>query len=203
MSVTPAPPSMNQSVSLPILPKSEAAALKAIQQAWQWHSDRLMALQPECVQADRRAAYAAFLAEPSLENEQRLAVLADDHLTAKRYAVLREAHAEMLVRLRTQTIDRVTPLLEQHRQDLTNKLAARKAPDADQGSDSCIDAQDIENRRTLEAVTLMLQNLEQIVHTPPMDQDWSPRVLAGLFESAAEPPVITPQARPAKPVAQR
>lgn len=162
-----------------------------------------MALQPECVQADRRAAYAAFLAEPSLENEQRLAVLADDHLTAKRYAVLREAHAEMLVRLRTQTIDRVTPLLEQHRQDLTKKVAARKAPDADQGSDSFIDAQDIENRRALEAVTLELQNLEQMVHTPPMDHDWSPRVLADLFQSAAEPPAITPQTRPAKPVAQR
>lgn len=203
MSVTPASPSMNQSVSLPILPKSDATALKAIQQAWQWHSERLMALHPECVQADRRAAYAAFLAEPSPENEQRLAVLADDHLTAKRYAVLREAHAEILVRLRTQAIDRVTPLLEQHRQDLTNKVAARKAPDAEQGSDSRIDAQAVENRRALEAVTLVLQNLEQMVHTPPMDQDWSPSVLAGLFESAAEPPPITPQARPAKTVAQR
>jgi hypothetical protein len=194
---------MNQSISLPILPKSEAAALKAIQQAWLWHSERLMALQPECVQADRRAAYAAFLAEPSPENEQRLAVLADDHLTAKRYAVLREAHEEMLVRLRTQAIDRVTPLLEQHRQDLTAEVAARKAPDTDQGSDSRIDAQDIENRRSLEAVTLVLQNLEQMVHTPPMDHDWSPSVIVSLFQSAAEPPVITPQARPAKPVAQR
>jgi len=203
MSVTPTPPSMNQSVSLPILPKSEAAALKAIQQAWLWHSERLMALQPECVQADRRAAYAAFLAEPSLENEQRLAVLADDHLTGKRYAVLREAHAEILFRLRTQAIDRVTPVLEQHRQDLTAEVAARKAADAEQGSDSRIDAQHIENRRALETVTLVLQNLEQMVHTPPMDHDWSPGVLAGLFQSAAEPPVITPQARPAKPVAQR
>jgi hypothetical protein len=194
---------MNQSISLPILPKSEAAALKTIQQAWQWHSERLMALQPECVQADRRAAYAAFLAEPSPENEQRLAVLADDHLTAKRYAVLREAHADMLFRLRTQAIDRVTPLLEQHRQNLTAEVAARKAADADQGSDSRIDAQHIENRRALEAVTLVLQNLEQMVHTPPMDQDWSPRVLAELFQSAAEPAAITPQARSSKPVAQR
>jgi len=203
MSVTPASPSMNQSVSLPILPKSDATALKAIQQTWQWHSERLMALQPECVQADRRAAYVAFLAEPSPENEQRLAVLADDHLTAKRYAVLREAHSEMLFRLRTQAIDRVTPVLERHRQDLTTEVAARKSADADQGSDSRIDAQDIENRRTLETVTLVLQNLEQMVHTPPMDHDWSPSVLAGLFQSAADPPVITPQARPAKPVAQR
>jgi len=203
MSVSPAPPSMNQSVSLPILPKSEAAALKAIQQAWQWHSERLMALQPECVQADRRAAYAAFLAEPSLENEQRLAVLADDHLTAKRYAVLREAHAEILVRLRTEAIDRVTPLLEQHRQDLTAEVAARKAADAEQGSDSRIDAQDIENRRALETVTLVLQNLEQMVHTPPMDHDWSPSVIVSLFQSAAEPPAKPPQTRPAKPVAQR
>jgi hypothetical protein len=194
---------MNQSVSLPILPKSEAAALKAIQQAWQWHSERLMVLQPECVQADRRAAYGAFLAEPSPENEQRLAVLADDHLTGKRYAVLREAHAEILFRLRTQAIDRVTPLLEQHRQDLTAEVVAHKAPDTDQGSDSRIDAQDIKNRRALEAVTLVLQNLEQMVHTPPMDHDWSPGVLAGLFQSAAETPAITPQTRPAKPVAQR
>jgi hypothetical protein len=203
MPATPNSLITNQPSSLPILPKADAMALKAIQQAWIWHSERLMALQPECVQADRRAAYAAFLAEPSPENEQRLAVLADDHLTAKRYAVLREAHAEMLFRLRTQAIDRVTPLLEQHRQDLTAEVAARNAADAEQGSDSRIDAQDIENRRALETVTLVLQNLEQMVHTPPMDHDWSPGVLAGLFQSAAEPPVITPQARPAKPVAQR
>ena len=162
-----------------------------------------MALQPECVQADRRAAYAAFLAEPSLENEQRLAVLADDHLTGKRYAVLREAHAEMLVRLRTQAIDRVTPVLERHRQDLTAEAAARKAADAEQGSDSRIDAQDIGNRRALETVTLALQNLEQMVHTPPVDQDWSPGELAGLFQLAAEAAAITPQARSSKPVAQR
>jgi hypothetical protein len=194
---------MNQSISLPILPKSEAAALKAIQQAWQWHSERLMALQPECVQADRRVACAAFLAEPSPENEQRLAVLADDHLTGKRYAVLREAHADMLFRLRTQAIDRVTPLLEQHRQNLTAEVAARKAADADQGSDSRIDAQHIENRRALEAVTLVLQNLEQMVHTPPMDHDWSPSVMMRLFQSTAEIPAITAQTRPAKLVAQR
>ena len=203
MPETPKSSNTNQPSSLSILPKSEAAALKAIEQAWQWHSNRLMALQPECVQADRRAAYAAFLAEPSLENEQRLAVLADDHLTAKRYAVLREAHAEILVRLRTQAIDRVTPLLEQHRQDLTAEVAARKAADAEQGSDSRIDVPDIENRRAIEAVTLVLQNLEQMVHTPPMDHDWSPSVMMSLFQSAAEPPAIKQQTRPAKPVAQR
>jgi hypothetical protein len=80
---------------------------------------------------------------------------------------------------------------------------ARKASHAAQGSDSRIDAQDIENRRALEAVTLVLQNLEQMVHTPPMDHDWSPKLLADLFQSVAEPPPIMPQARPAKPVAQR
>jgi hypothetical protein len=162
-----------------------------------------MALQPERVQIDRRAAYAAFLAEPSPENEQRLAVLADDHLTAKRYALLREAHADILVRLRTQAIDRVTPLLEQHQQVLKAELAACKASHAAQGSDSRIDAQDIEMRRTLETISLALQNLEQMVHTPPMDHDWSPSVLAGLFQSEAATLPITQQARPTKLVAQR
>jgi hypothetical protein len=177
-----------------------------LQQAWQWHAERLRALQPECVQADRRAAYAAFLAAPSPETEQRLAVLADERLTARRYSLLSEAHSERLHRLRLQAIETVMPVLEQARHALAAQLSASAVLDGGEAAEAGGQNASLEIQRQLEAVDLALEQLQQMVHTPPLDPDWSPSVLAGLLESATPPPSAqseSPRKRSANPVAQR
>jgi hypothetical protein len=124
------PPSLNlliQSLKLPALSKAEALALKSMQGDWERHTERMELLRPERAMLDQKAAYGAFTTDPSPENEQRLAVLADERLTAKRYALLRQAHAEV----RHQIIAKATSLLRSHlesiQQILRTELQSREA----------------------------------------------------------------------------
>ena len=65
------------SLNPPALSESDASALKSLQRRWERHTERMAQLDPERILDDRKAAYEAFLADPSDQNEQRLAVLAD------------------------------------------------------------------------------------------------------------------------------
>src|SRR5438445_109595 len=61
--------------SLNALPLSNAdiAALNSLQREWEQHSQRMDLLEADRILADQKAAYNAFLDEPTAENEQRLA----------------------------------------------------------------------------------------------------------------------------------
>lgn len=107
-----------QSLKLPSLSKAQVLALKSLQDNWERHSERMEQLRPERVLLDQKAAYEAFTADPSPENEQRLAVLADERLTTKRYALLRQAHAEV----RHQIIVKATSLLRSHLESIQHSL---------------------------------------------------------------------------------
>lgn len=107
-----------QSLKLPALGKAQILALKSLQGDWERHSERMEQLRPERVLLDQKAAYGAFTADPSPENEQRLAVLADERLTTKRYALLRQAHAEV----RHQIIVKATSLLRSHLESIQHSL---------------------------------------------------------------------------------
>jgi hypothetical protein len=116
-----------QSLKLSALSKAQVLALKSLQDNWERHSERMEQLRPERALLDQKAAYGAFTADPSPENEQRLAVLADERLTSKRYALLRQAHAEV----RHQIIAKATALLRPHlefiQQSLRTELQSREA----------------------------------------------------------------------------
>ncbi len=115
------PPSLNlliQSLKLPTLSKTQVLALKSLQDNWERHSERMEQLRPECAMLDQKAAYGAFTADPTAENEQQLAVLADERLTTKRYALLRQAHAEV----RHQNMAKATSLLRSHLESIQHSL---------------------------------------------------------------------------------
>ena len=107
-----------QSLKLPFLSKAKVLALKSLQDNWERHSERIEQLRPERVLLDQKAAYGTFTADPSPENEQRLAVLADERLTAKRYSLLRQAHAEV----RHQIMGKATSLLRSHLESIQHSL---------------------------------------------------------------------------------
>ena len=107
-----------QSLKLPALSKAQIIALKSLQDNWERHSERMEQLRPECAMLDQKAAYGAFTADPSPENEQRLAVLADERLTTKRYALLRQAHAKV----RHQIMGKATSLLRSHLESIQHSL---------------------------------------------------------------------------------
>jgi hypothetical protein len=117
------PPSLTpliQSLKPPALSKAEVLTIKSLQDNWERHSERMEQLRPERVLLDQKAAYGAFTADPSPENEQRLAVLADERLTAKRYSLLRQAHAEV----RHQIMAKATSLLRSHLESIQQSLKA-------------------------------------------------------------------------------
>jgi len=84
-------------------------------------------LRPERVLLDQKAAYGAFTADPTQENEQRLAVLADERLTSKRYTLLREAHAEVRHQIMVKAASLLRPYLESTRLSLMTELQSREA----------------------------------------------------------------------------
>jgi hypothetical protein len=115
------PPSLTtliQSLKLPALIKAEALALKSMQGDWERHSERMEQLRPGRAMLDQKAAYGAFTADPTAENEQRLAVLADERLTTKRYTLLHQAHAEV----RHQIMAKATSLLRSHLESIQHSL---------------------------------------------------------------------------------
>jgi len=114
----PTLPTLIQSLKLPALSKAQVLALKSLQDSWERHSERMEQLRPERAMLDQKAAYGAFTADPSPENEQRLAVLADERLTSKRYALLRQAHAEV----RHQIMGKATSLLRSHLESIQHSL---------------------------------------------------------------------------------
>ena len=116
-----------QSLKLPALGKGQVLALKSLQDNWERHSERMEQLRPERVLLDQKAAYGAFTADPSPENEQRLAVLADERLTAKRYALLRQAHAEVRHQIIAKATALMRPHLESIQQSLRTELQSREA----------------------------------------------------------------------------
>jgi len=116
----PALTTLIQSLKLPALDKAQILALKSLQDNWDRHSERMEQLRPERVLIDQKAAYGAFTADPSPDNEQRLAVLADERLTAKRYALLHQAHAEV----RHQIMGKATSLLRSHLESIQHRLSA-------------------------------------------------------------------------------
>jgi hypothetical protein len=124
------PPSLNlliQSLKLPALSKAEALALKSMQGDWERHTERMELLRPERAMLDQKAAYGAFTTDPSPENEQRLAVLADERLTAKRYTLLHQAHAQVRHQIMAKATSLMRPHLKSIQHSLRTELQSREA----------------------------------------------------------------------------
>lgn len=123
----PSLPPLIQSLKLPALSKTQVHTLQSLQDNWERHSERMEQLRPERAMLDQKAAYGAFTADPSPENEQRLAVLADERLTAKRYALLHRAHAEVRHQIMGKTASLMRLHLESMQRSLRAELQSREA----------------------------------------------------------------------------
>lgn len=119
--------SILKSLKLPVLSQADLATLQPIQREWECHSNRIAELLPHRIAADQKAAYDAFLEDPTPENEQRLAVLADTQLTAQRHKVLREARIELRLRTNRKAGAILQPLVDRIGKSLNDELERREA----------------------------------------------------------------------------
>lgn len=178
--------SIAETLKLPALSKADITALKSLQREWDRHTRRMELLRPERVLADQKAAFHAFLNDPSEDNEQRLAVLADERLTAKRHGLLHEAHAQRQRILNEKAAGIVRPVLESMQQPLQAELAAREEAALAEGWNKRTDERCIEVREALALVVHGLRTLAEATSITHV-QEWSPKdLVAPLLPQAAE-----------------
>lgn len=115
---------------IPLLTEPDIAKLKILQKEWlHWHN-REQQHMPLRIAEEQRATYAAFLDNPTAENEQRLMVLADTTLTGTRYGLLRRAFAELRGRISAQAADIVRPVIH-HALEVLNAEHERRLETAE------------------------------------------------------------------------
>jgi len=173
------------SLNLPALSKADVSALRDFQHEWQRHSERMLLLLPDRVLNDLKAALEAFLANPTEETEERLAVFADDRLTARRYAVLHDAHAELRRRCNEKAADILRPVLESLQQSLTEELEARETAASAEGLSKRTDARCIELREALERIAHGLRIQAEATSISPVEE-LSPLGLAEVLLASTE-----------------
>lgn len=199
----PALTTLIQSLKLPSLGKAQVLALKSMQGDWERHSERMEQLRPERVLLDQKAAYGAFTADSSPENEQRLAVLADERLTAKRYALLRQAHAEVRHQIMGETASLMRPHLESIQQSLRAELQSREAAAEAEGRSKRTDEGCLQLRMAADELDQWIKLFDQGLESnedgwPEMFSD-ALQCLGGEAASAKK----SPASRPSNLVAQQ
>ncbi len=89
--------------------EDEIARLRELEGRWRALERRRALVTPWRVAADQSEAREAFLADPSLENEMQIAVLADTQQTALRYAARHRALSELMAQLSGQAAEILAP----------------------------------------------------------------------------------------------
>src|SRR5437660_709210 len=105
-------PALIKELNLPLLTDADVAVLKQLQKEWCHWKNRELEILPLKIAEEQKAAFDSFLDNPSVENEQKLAVLADPVLTGTRYAMLRRAFAELRERIKARATRIIRPVLE-------------------------------------------------------------------------------------------
>jgi hypothetical protein len=196
----PALATLIQSLKLPALGKAQVIALKSLQVDWERHSERMEQLRPERVLLDQKAAYGAFTANPSPENEQRLAVLADERLTAKRYALLHQAHVEVRHQIMGETASLMRPHLESIQQSLRTELQSREAAVEAEARSKRTDEGCLQLRMAAEELAQWIKLFDQ------GGEDGGPEMLSDALQclgGEAASAKKTPASRPSNIVAQQ
>lgn len=101
-----------KALKIPLLSDGEIAALRQLQAEWNHWREREQQIMPLRIEEERKLAYAAFVGNPTPENEHRLTVLADVNLTGVRYALLRRAFADIRARISAQAGKLLRPVIE-------------------------------------------------------------------------------------------
>lgn len=169
-----------RSLNLTVLTHADVSALTALQRDWERHSERMSQLRPEHAISDRTVAYLAFLNDPSAEKEQRLAVLADERLTAKRYALLHEAHAQVRRVIFGKAAGIVDSALATLQQTLRDELNAQEELSKKEGHNKRTDDRCIELREALAQVTQALKLQDEAINTE-QPAELSPLSLATIL----------------------
>jgi hypothetical protein len=165
-------PSLQQ--ALPALGKADIATLKAQHQQWIVYTQRMAQLTPEQALADQATALQAFLASPTLENEQRLAVVADERLTRQRYRVLHNAYQELASRAKARAVVVISHHLGQLLESARQGFRHRQEEVLKLGHSRLLDEPSAEMRQWIDDLEGLLRMLHETAFHP---DDWPGELL--------------------------
>lgn len=99
-----------KALKVPLLTKDELAELNRLQSQWEHWSEREREHAPERIAEEQAVAFAAFVADPTADNEARLLATADTAHTAARFATMRRACQALRQRISGQAAGIVHPV---------------------------------------------------------------------------------------------
>jgi hypothetical protein len=177
-----------KSLDFELLSEADMDALQQLQKQWLHWQNREQQHAPLRIEQDRRAAYVAFLHNPTQETEQRLMVLADTNLTATRYALLRRAFAELRGRISAQAAAIVAPVMDRaiealHTEHVRRREAAEPVMSSKDRNPIVIDV-----RRAIESADRFHS---RVLHATTGKSEMSPLELADVLMRRSEPGVLT------------
>jgi hypothetical protein len=106
--------------------EDEIAQLQELESRWRAMQVREAHVMPLRVADHQKAAHAAFMADPSIENEMQVAILADTHLTLIRYAARRKVISDYMKLLASKAAELLRPLCDQVSLALDAEMELRK-----------------------------------------------------------------------------
>ena len=165
-----------------LLGKDEIEQLQVLETAWQALKAREANVMPLRIAEHQKAARATFLADMSIENEIRVALLSDTHLTLSRYAARRNVLADGMRQLASEAGQLLRPLCDQVSQALDAEMELRKEQKTTCWADS--DPRVKECQKWIDAVDRAGIN---VLNACGQQSDLSPMELAEFFlpESSA------------------
>ena len=159
-----------------LLGKDEIEQLQVLETAWQALKAREANVMPLRIAEHQKAARATFLADMSIENEIRVAILSDTHLTLSRYAARRNVLADGMRQLASEAGQLLRPLCDQVSQALDAEMELRKEQkttcwaDSDPRVKECQKWVDLTGRATM-----------HVLHSSSLHCELSPMQLAEFF----------------------
>ena len=104
--------SLDKNLCLPLFNRETLATLHKLEDQWQHWRDCENRYSDMNIPADQDAAYAAFLDSPDATHQRALFELADRHLVATRYALLRRAYSDLRAKVSAEAWKLLLPLIE-------------------------------------------------------------------------------------------
>ena len=184
--------SLVKNLKLPLLTATEVATLTQLQKQWEHWKQRELEHLPLRIEPHQNAAYAAFLDNPTTENEQRLLVHADRNLTGIRYAFLRRACANLRARIGAQAAAIVKPIAERIlaalREEHTRRLELAAPLKWDKNKEPGV----VEAQRAMDHAFSWSSRLVSAAKTG----DQPPLQMADVLMAPELLPVLTPEPKP-------
>lgn len=115
-----------KALKVPLLSRDELAELNRLQSQWEHWSERERQHAPERIAEEHAAAFAAFVADPTTDNEARLLATADTAHIAARFATMRRACHALRQRITAQAAGIVHPVCHRVVEAFTTEHARRR-----------------------------------------------------------------------------